>query len=160
MSATFERADAQRRTVEKLLRGINEDKIATDPSFHAEDFSAYDATLAAACNTPEEMAEFGAAFLKAFEGYRLELDEFFTSGPNGAFTWVWKGTYRPRTGGGAIAFAVPGVSVLEFAQDNRIRKETAYFAIHEFLRQVGLPPFPMESVFRLVGLNVQHAPQQ
>lgn len=152
MNDVTDRADKQRRTVERMLKAINDDKSQSAPGIHAENHVGYDRTLGASLESLKDFEEFGNKWISAIEDYRLDLENFFSSGMKGVFTYVLSGTLHATDSGEKYPIAIHGMSLLEFTEDNRICKEIAYFDLPSLLVQLDLPGISLDRLFSRVGL--------
>jgi steroid delta-isomerase-like uncharacterized protein len=102
-----------------------------------------DVTLGAVNHGKSELRAFGEAFIAGFPDVTFELTSKFATGMQGGVEWVMRGTHRgdmpgmPATG---KKVEVRGASILEFAEDGKIRRCSDYWDMATLLKQLGLMP--------------------
>lgn len=147
------RKQAQRETLARLEKAINEGESQTGDEIHPpEGCTAEDLTIGVPLPTTEEYVEFGNQWIGAIDDYRFDVTEFISDGSKGMMEFAWSGKIKAKDGS-RHPFSIRGVSICEFDDNNLLTKETAYFDLPEMLRQLGLPHPSMESVLELVGLE-------
>lgn len=111
-------------------------------SFFTDDCSYEDVALGVLNRGKEQLKAFVQATFAAFPDFAIEPRSLFAAGEWAATEWVMSGTHHgdlpeiPATGKG---FSVRGVSILEL-QGGKIRRNSDYWDMASFLRQIGLMP--------------------
>ena len=111
-------------------------------SFFTEDGVLEDVPLGSVNRGKQEITAFISATFTAWPDFKLEPTSFFFSGDWAASEWIMTGTHdgdfagMPATG---KKFSVRGASLFEL-KGAKLKRETLYYDMVSFLRQVGLMP--------------------
>jgi len=103
-----------------------------------------DVTLAAVNKGKKQIRAFIDSVFAAFPDFDMKLSSSFTTGTWAAAEWTMTATHRgdlpglPATG---KHFSVRGASVIEL-QDGKIRRNSDYWDMATFLKQIGAMPQP------------------
>lgn len=111
-------------------------------SFFADDCVYEDVALSSVNKGKQELEEFLKATFAAVPDFRIDPQAAFTCGDRAASEWVISGTQTgpfPGIPATSKPFSVRGVSIMELKQ-GKIRRNTDYWSLAEFLRQLGLFP--------------------
>src|SRR5258705_13102331 len=101
-----------------------------------------DVTMAAVNRGKEELKAFAAVVFRAFPDFTMKLRSRFVAGNQAAAEWTMTGTHKgdlpgmPATG---KSFSVRGASICEL-RDEKITRNSDYWDMVTFLKQVGLMP--------------------
>ena len=106
-----------------------------------------DVTMGAVNRGTSELRRFADAVFGAFPDFRMELTSAFVAGDLAGLEWTMSGTHRgdlpglPATG---KQFSLRGSSICEL-RDGKIQRNSDYWDMVTFLKQIGLMPTPAET---------------
>lgn len=115
------------------------DRIA---SFFTDDCSYEDVALGVENRGKEELKGFARATFAAFPDFAVEPRSLFSAGGWTATEWVMSGTHRgdlPGLAATGKSFSVRGASIMEL-QGGKIQRNSDYWNMASFLRQIGVMP--------------------
>jgi steroid delta-isomerase-like uncharacterized protein len=90
----------------------------------------------------KELHDYIDGIFAAFPDFHIELKSRMVAGERGAMEWVMRGTHHgdlPGLPATHKAFSIRGATIVEFDHE-RIRRNSDYWDVSAFLKQVGLMP--------------------
>ena len=130
------------RVLEEWAAGWSAHDVDKVAALFTDDCVYEDVPLGAINHGKEELKAFGRPFFQAFPDFTIELTACFAADAWAAMEWLMSGTHEgdlpgmPATG---KSFSVRGSTILEL-RDGRIRRNSDYWDMATFLKQVGLTP--------------------
>ncbi|GAA3841482.1 hypothetical protein GCM10022226_74940 [Sphaerisporangium flaviroseum] len=113
---------------------------------YAEDIVFEDVALQKTFKGREEMAEFMRVWVDACPDTLVERGDIIIAGDRAAVAWNGKGTllghfsHLPETAVRGSRIDNRGLSIMEFAENGLIRRQTDYYDVLNVLRQIGVIP--------------------
>ncbi len=89
-----------------------------------------------------ELRAFIDGIFAAFPDFHIDLRSQYVAGERGAMEWVMRGTHHgdlPGVPATHKAFSIRGATIVEFDHE-KIRRNSDYWDVSAFLKQVGLMP--------------------
>ena len=115
------------------------EKIA---SFYTNDCIYEDVASGIVRNGKEELKTFLNNILTAFPDLKIEIKSYFVAGDRIGSEWIMTGTRSgpsPYLPGAKKKFSIRGASITEL-QNGKIKRNSDYWNMTSYLRQVGLMP--------------------
>jgi steroid delta-isomerase-like uncharacterized protein len=130
------------RVLNDLIAAWSSHDVEKLASCFTDDCVYEDVTLGLVNRGRAELRAFVGDFFAASPDVRFELKSAFVAGNRAAAEWVMSGTHQgdmpglPATG---KRYSVRGASIMEL-QDGKIRRNSDYWDMATFLRQLGAMP--------------------